>query len=91
MLEQLVEDLRDEERVQVFRTLSLPLATQTFEQLDLSAQRRLLNALTVEESTRVLDGMAPDDRTALLEELPGEVADRRRFTDLKLRRPFLIL
>jgi magnesium transporter len=68
--------LDDDEQVKVFRTLQGPIASKTFEYLDLSMQQHLLAVLTDAESAAILDTMAPDDRTALLSELPDALADR---------------
>jgi magnesium transporter len=73
---ELIANLSDDDQAQVLRVLAGPLGSETFEYLDLTVQRRLLKSVPEHEAARLLDGMAPDDRTALLEELPGEEADR---------------
>jgi magnesium transporter len=75
-LADLIGNLGDDDQAQILRVLGEPLASEAFEYLDLTAQRRLLKRVPEDEAARLLDGMAPDDRTALLEELPGEEADR---------------
>ncbi len=72
----LVESLDDEESLQVVRILRAPIASEMFEYLDWTIQHRLLDELTELESASILEGMSPDDRTALLEELPRERAER---------------
>jgi magnesium transporter len=72
----LVADLPAADRVPLFRALSTSLASEVFEYLDFSHQRSLLRAFTDAESARILDSMSPDDRTALLDELPGDQAER---------------
>jgi magnesium transporter len=67
--------LEDHEEERILRSLAPACRSQTFEYLDLATQRRLLGTLPEDESAQVLDGMAADDRTALLEELPGELAE----------------
>ena len=75
-LAELFEGLGDDERAFALRALQSPLASEAFEYFDLDAQERLLVTLNDEESALLLNGMAPDDRTALLEELPHDNAER---------------
>ncbi|MBE0598377.1 MAG: magnesium transporter [Desulfuromonadales bacterium] len=74
----LIESLPSEKDVIVFRLLPRDLATEVFEFLDYEKQARLIEALAKEQSrlVRLLNELSPDDRTALLEELPGEVSKR---------------
>jgi magnesium transporter len=73
-LAELISDLPENEQGVLFRLLPREVATETFEYLDLDAQRNLLDALTKKDVTHILNSMSADDRTALLEELPGTVA-----------------
>jgi len=73
-LAELISDLPENEQGVLFRLLPRDVATETFEYLDLDAQRNLLDALTKKDVTHILNSMSADDRTALLEELPGTVA-----------------
>jgi magnesium transporter len=73
-LAELISDLPENEQAILFRLLPKDVATETFEYLDLDAQENLLTALTQKDVTRILNSMSADDRTALLEELPGTVA-----------------
>src|SRR5690606_38103290 len=59
-----------------FRLLPRTLARATFEYLDLDDQELLLKGLGERDVAGILNGMSPDDRTALLEELPGNVTKR---------------
>ena len=72
----LIIDVPDQDKVIVFRVLSVDLATDTFEHLEFDTQEELLKAMGNEEVTAILNDMSPDDRTALLEELPGTTAKR---------------
>ena len=72
----LIIDLPEQDKVIVFRVLSVDLATDTFEHLEFDTQEELLKAMGNEEVTAILNDMSPDDRTALLEELPGTTAKR---------------
>jgi magnesium transporter len=72
-LAELIADLPEGERVIIFRLLPHTLAAETFEYLDLENQQHLLRAMGQEQAAGVLNEMSPDDRTALLEELPGNV------------------
>jgi len=73
-LAELISDLPENEQAILFRLLTKDAATETFEYLDFDAQQNLLNALTQKDVTHILNSMSADDRTALLEELPGPVA-----------------
>jgi len=72
----LIIDLPEQEKVIVFRVLSIDLAADTFEHLEFETQEELLKAMGHEEVGAILNDMSPDDRTALLEELPGTSAKR---------------
>jgi magnesium transporter len=72
----IVAALGDDDRAKVFRALEGKVATGTFEYLELSCQERLLTSFDDPKAAAILEEMAPDDRTALLEELPGEVTAR---------------
>lgn len=72
----LIIDLPEQDKVIVFRVLSVDLATDTFEHLEFDTQEELLRAMGNEEAAAILNDMSPDDRTALLEELPGTSAKR---------------
>jgi magnesium transporter len=75
-LADLMADLPPEDEGVLFRLLPRAAAAETFEHLPFEAQERLLKALGQEQVAEILNTMAPDDRTALLEELPGEVTQR---------------
>ncbi|MGD8305545.1 MAG: magnesium transporter [Ignavibacteria bacterium] len=70
----LIIDLPSEEHVIIFRLLSNELAADTFENLEVEAQRSLLKAMAKNEVAAILNEMDPDDRTALLEDLPSAAA-----------------
>lgn len=76
----LLADLEDQDRVILFRLLSHDSAADTFDYLDVSDQKKLVDALSQDELVAVLNEMSPDDRTALLEELPSQVT--RKLMDL---------
>ncbi|WP_406700680.1 magnesium transporter [Singulisphaera sp. Ch08] len=75
-LAELLNDLSPSEHISIFRGLTPPLAASTFEYLDLTTQERLLESLPEAASAAIVNDMAPDDRTALLAELPQELAGR---------------
>jgi len=72
----LLADLRPSEQVSTLRHLTPQLAASTFEYLDLSTQQHLLESLPESAAAAIVNDMAADDRTALLEELPQELAGR---------------
>ncbi len=73
-LAELISDLPENEQAILFRLLQKDVATETFEYLEFDSQQNLLTALTQKDVTHILNSMSADDRTALLEELPGTVA-----------------
>lgn len=75
-LAELVQSLDDQEMVAAFRTIQGEHAAETFAYLDLSTQERLAESLPRETLTSVLNAMSADDRTALLEEVPEDLAAR---------------
>ena len=75
-LAELAGPLEADERIRIFRVLKPASAAETFEYLDLTAQREVLDALSDPESAEILNAMAPDDRTALLAELTAEQSER---------------
>ena len=74
----LIEKLESPDDVTVFRLLPHELATETFEYLEFEKQEQLIEELAKEEKFLIalLNDLSPDDRTALLEELPGPVANK---------------
>lgn len=74
----LIEKLETPDDVTVFRLLPHELATETFEYLEFEKQELLIEELAKEEKFLIalLNDLSPDDRTALLEELPGPVANK---------------
>ncbi len=69
-------DLPPESVAVLFRILPRDKATEVFAYLPVEVQEPLLRAMGQEQVAAVLNDMAPDDRTALLEEIPGEAAQR---------------
>lgn len=72
----LVADLPPREQPLVWTFLRPALAATTFAYLDPPTQERLVESLSGADAAAVLNDMAADDRTAFLEALPEEVADR---------------
>ncbi|MBI1387127.1 MAG: magnesium transporter [bacterium] len=68
--------LSPEERAVVFRILPRKVAAEVFAYLPIADEEELLHNLGNEHVTGILNEMEPDDRTALLEELPGQVTKR---------------
>lgn len=75
-LAEVLESLPYEVEAIVFRLLDKERALDTFEYLGLASQERLIRNLGDREVAGILNEMSADDRTALLEELPGEVTRR---------------
>mgnify|MGYP000953369592 CR=1 FL=1 len=77
-LAEIIDQLSSPDDVTVFRILPHDLSADAFEYLDSDKQRHMIEALAKEKERLVdlLNELAPDDRTALLEELPGPVAQK---------------
>lgn len=74
----LLTQLDSPEDVIAFRLLPHDLATRTFELLSTDKQVDLIDSLAQRKNrlSSLLNDLSPDDRTALLEELPGSVAQQ---------------
>ena len=68
--------LTPDERAVVFRILPRHLGAEVFAYLPLAEEEELIHSLGNEHVAGILNEMEPDDRTALLEELPGQVTKR---------------
>ncbi|MCL2570283.1 MAG: magnesium transporter [Firmicutes bacterium] len=71
-----MNEVTNREKVIVFRLLSKDSAHLTFEQLDTSIQKELLESFTDEYAKEIVEELAPDDRVQLFEELPPSVVSR---------------
>jgi magnesium transporter len=60
----------------VFRLLPRDLAADVFSYLDVDQQQNLVAHLGTERVAALINELEPDDRTAFLEEMPAEVAQR---------------
>lgn len=74
----LINELPEKDDVIVFRLLPRELSNETFSNLSYEKQEQLIEALAMRQGrlTALLNDLKPDDRTALLEEMPGHVAQR---------------
>src|SRR5262245_48695388 len=72
----LLADLAAFEDIVAFQCLEPELAAQTFGHLQRSTQEELIRVLPETSLTRILNDLAPDDRTAFVEGLPSEEAER---------------
>ncbi|MDP8242910.1 MAG: magnesium transporter [Candidatus Hinthialibacter antarcticus] len=68
--------LTPDERAIVFRILPRQLGAEVFAYLPFAEEEELIHSLGNEHVTGILNEMEPDDRTALLEELPGQITKR---------------
>ena len=60
----------------LFRSLPRSIAAEVFAEFDTPDREALLRDLTDEEIRQIIAGLKPDDRTAILEELLGQVTQR---------------
>jgi magnesium transporter len=69
---ELIDQYEDQEDgTFIFNSIPRELAAQTFEYLELSFQKHLLDTLSYSRIAAILNEMSADDRTSLLEELPA--------------------
>lgn len=68
----LCENLSDKDQVQVFHAIDRDRAFATFENLEISVQKTLVDTLPNRLVSLILNDMSADNRTALLEELNTE-------------------
>jgi magnesium transporter len=73
---EVIRDIPERDQAVLFRLLPTSKASETFEFIDRETQKNLLRALGQQEVGAILNEMRPDDRTALLEDLPGEVVQQ---------------
>jgi magnesium transporter len=75
---ELIDELPVQDDIIIFRLLTHELATDTFQHLSHEKQQDLIKALAEKQNrlANLLNDLDPDDRTALLEEMPGPVAQR---------------
>lgn len=71
-----IPEVREAERLLVFRCLPRDLGSEVFSHLEWEDQDALIRQFTDQETRHVLSTMTPDDRTALFEELPAEMTVR---------------
>ncbi len=70
---ELMEDLKEDEMVILFRLLPRDLGADVFSELDTEKQKILIENLTNEKIREIISELSPDDRTDLFEELPGNI------------------
>ena len=75
---EILEDLKDQNDVILFRLLPRVLAKDTFQHLSHDKQEEIIEGLAknVNKVSSLLNDLDPDDRTAFFEELPGKITQR---------------
>lgn len=73
---ELLEEFEPDEQALLFRLLPTGRATEVFSLLPTEVQGGLIERLGAASLANVFNQMSPDDRTGLLEDLPGELAQR---------------
>lgn len=74
-LADLIAEKPEENQSIIFKSLSQPIALQTFEYLSPITQRKLLHRLPTIQAASLLKDLSPDDRTNFLQDLPRDVID----------------
>ncbi len=71
-----IEDLPQEQRPLVFRTLEKDQATEVFAELDSDIQQHIIERITDRELGELLEELAVDDAVDMLEEMPAMLVKR---------------
>jgi magnesium transporter len=72
----LIQSLRDEYKIIVFRLLPKDIQVEVFSELDYEIQEKLIHKLADEEVRSIIEELEPDDRAGLFEELPGQIVQK---------------
>ncbi len=72
----LMEELKEEALVKVFRILPKDLAADVFSYLQVESQQLIITSLSDREAANVIDNLMADDAVDLLEEMPANVVDK---------------
>jgi len=73
---EMISEMPEGRQILIFSALDRDKAVQTFELLEIAIQKDLLDVLPHRLVALILNDMSPDKRTALLEELPGEMINK---------------
>lgn len=75
-LSYLIQSLKEEERIIIFRLLPRDVQVEVFSELDFEIQEQLLKKMGDEELRNIIEELEPDDRASLFEELPGQIVQK---------------
>lgn len=74
---EIIEDISEEEKqIKVFRLLPKDLAADTFANLSLDIQQKLITALSMKEAGSIIDNLYADDAADLFEEMPANIVTK---------------
>lgn len=73
---EVLEEVKEENRIRLFRLLPKTLAADVFSELDVDTQQNIIIALTDKEAASILDNMYADDAADLIEEMPANVVNQ---------------
>lgn len=71
-----MEELKPEEQLKVFRILQKDLAADVFSYLDVDNQQFIITSLTDKEAANIIDNLMADDATDLMEEMPANIVKK---------------
>lgn len=92
----IMEELKEEDLLKIFRILPKNMAADVFSYLEVDNQQFIITSLSDREAANIIDNLMADDATDLLEEMPANVvkkllanasADTRRAINHLLRYP----
>ncbi|MBQ2802706.1 MAG: magnesium transporter [Lachnospiraceae bacterium] len=72
----LLDELREEDMLKVFRILPKDLAADVFSYLDMENQQMIITSLSEKEAGNIIDNLMADDAVDLLEEMPANVVKK---------------
>ncbi len=71
-----MDEMKDEESLKMFRILPKDMAADVFAYLELDSQQYIIRSLSDREASNIIDNLMADDATDLLEEMPANVVNR---------------
>ena len=73
---EILESLKDEDLIKIFRLLPKDLAALVFSYLSIENEQLIIKALTDKEAGAIIDNMYADDAADLMDEMPSNVVKR---------------
>ncbi len=72
----IMEELKEEELLKIFRILPKNLAADVFSYMEVESQQFIITSLSEKDAAGIIDNLMADDATDLLEEMPANVVKK---------------